>query len=128
METPPISPDMLPRVCTWELLPDGYLKYKIETDWMTVEGRLALEYALAVLCKWTADIHDTAKSGGSFKDTPFAKAGIKIHSKGGKLLSQETLEGLNLFIRETAAQMMQSVMLRMVKLPAQALMTVALKS
>jgi hypothetical protein len=121
METPAISPGTLPRVFTSELLPDGDLKYKIETNGMTAEGSLSLEYALAVLCKWAEEIHETASSGGSFKDTPFAKAGIKIHPKGGKRITQETVAELNLFIRETAAQVMQSVMLRMVKLPAQAL-------
>jgi hypothetical protein len=118
VETPPISPDRLPRVCTWELLPDGDLKYKIETIVMTAEGTLSLEYALTHLFKWAQDIEETAKRGGSFKNTPFAKAGIKFR---GKRIVKGTFADRNQFIRETAAQMMQSVISRMVKLPAQAL-------
>jgi hypothetical protein len=120
MDTPPISPDALPRVFDFDPQPDGTLPFKIEMDGMTVEGTLFPEYAVALLGHWVIDIHQKAMTGESFEHTPFAKAGIKIHPNAGKYSAEETTEALNRFIKTAAIQAMRSILTRMVKLPAQA--------
>jgi hypothetical protein len=102
----------------WE--PDGDLKFKIKTDAMLVEGRLSMKHFLVHLGQLVVDVHTMALNGDSFVDTPFAKAGIKIHPNAGKNTPEEAVAMLNRFIQEAAFQAIRSILIRISKQPAQA--------
>lgn len=120
-QTPPISPGTLPKEMNFKPLPNGDLSFEMVTDFMSVKGTLVPDYAVAVLGKWVADIYEKARSGGSFEDTPFAKAGIELHPNEGKYTDEELDDVLDRFIRIAVTQAVGSILVRMAKLPAQVL-------
>jgi hypothetical protein len=119
-ETPPIPQDLLPTVFNVYPQPDGRLAFKIGDDFQEVSGFLTPEYSVALLSKWVMEIYEKARDGGSLENTPFAKASIKLHPKADKYTAEEQVEMLNRFLNEAVIQAMRSILVRMVKLPAQA--------
>jgi hypothetical protein len=120
-EIPPLPWDAKPELFRVTPLPNNDIFFEIGTDFQQLSGTFSAEYAQAMLNSLTIEIYNKAmEGGGDFRHTPFVNAGIKFNRRSERYTREEIEEMLNRFIRKTAAESIRTLILRLVKLQAQA--------